>query len=178
MPSQINKTTTALIYYIISRLNGVLGKTHLQKLLFLTDLISANKYNQKVTDIEYKKYFHGPYSDEVKNHTDLLAQKGLIEAKEFSFNDGSHRAYTRFYAVKPANVQDYLIGKLGSDKMVVLEDVISSFGNMSLKNLLDVVYGLQIVSKSELNDPLKMVEKAGQDTSSETEEPEDNDFLS
>lgn len=177
MNQQLNNTTTALIYYIIFRLNGVLGKTHLQKMLFLTDLISAKKYNKKITDIEYKKYFHGPYSEEVKKYTDFLITKKMIEMKEFSFNDGTPRVYNRFYFAKPANVKDFLISKLGSDKMVVVEDVISSFGNMSLKNLLDVVYGLQIVSKSELNDPLKIVEQADKENSTENDEPVDNDFF-
>lgn len=165
--TKFDKNTLALILYFISRLNGVLGKTHLQKLLFLTDLISSKRFQEKITAIEYKRYLHGPYSSQLNDYTEKLSKSDWIEIKELPFINDPSKKYVRYYSKKPTQIKQQLLKNLGPDKMLLIDEVIDSFGNMSLQDVLEIVYGLQIIKASEMDKPLEMAKKI------ESKEPED-----
>lgn len=171
---KLDKITLVTILYFISSLDGVLGKTHLQKLLFLTDLIATRKFKKKITVIDYKLYHFGPFSDEIAAYTTHLEKKELITIREYPFTTDPNKTYTRFYIRKPMNVKKKLIGLVGADKFIVLDDVVKSFGNMSLQNVLDVVYNLQIVSEATQNKPMTF---AGTITEEELEDTEGDSLL-
>lgn len=168
----LDKTTLSIIYYFISSLNGVLGKTHLQKLLFLSDLMSTKKFGEGVTKIDYKRYLHGPYSPQVDSYTGELISKNMIEAREFAFNSDPDKKYIRYYVSQSFPIKQNLMDSLGADKFVILDDVVKSFGNMSLNSLLDIIYDLQIVKKSEMDEPLDIAKNI-----EEEENPDISEFL-
>lgn len=173
--TKFDKRTLSIILYLISRLNGVLGKTHLQKLLFMTDLISSKRFQEKMTAIEYKRYLHGPYSSQLDDYTDFLIKEGLIESKELPFISNPSKKYFRYYSKKPVAIKQSLLKNLGSEKMLLIDDVIGSFGNMSLKDVLEVVYNLQIVKDSKMDKPLEMAKRV--DKNSEDNEEDEIDLF-
>lgn len=152
-PTKLDPTTLAIIFFYIQRLDGVLGKTHLQKLLFLTDLIGMRKFKTKFTNIEYVKNHYGPYSDKVDEYTTRLNEKNLIEVRVFPLSN-TEGTYTRYYKKSSISPKDTLINKLGSEKVLILEEVVDSFGRLSLQEVLDVVYSLQTVKNSVKQTPL------------------------
>ena len=160
MPQKkLDKQLLLITLYFIERLDGVLGKTHLQKLLFLTDLIAAKRIKQRITTIEYKKYRYGPFSPELEKYTDTLIRKKLIEEREFPFVSNSHKKYTRYYIKKGISAKPSLVKEIGNEKVMLIDEIISSYGNMSLQEVVDVVYKLQIVKESEMNKPLDMAKE-------------------
>lgn len=164
--TELDKTTLAIVLYFISRLDGVLGKTHLQKLLFLTDLISSKKFKEQLTAVRFQRYNYGPYSAEVKTYTKALEDAGRIVEREFEFSNDASKKYTRYYLSKPVPIKEYLIKTIGPEKFLVLDSVVDSYGNMGLQELLDIVYSLPIMEKAKMNELL--------DVASQTED-EDSD---
>lgn len=162
----LDKITLGVIDYLVSRLDGVLGKTHLQKLLFLSDLMSMKKLRQPITKISFHRYTHGPYSEEVADYTKQLVSIGHIDEREFSFMSDNNKKYTRYYLKKPMKIKEFLLKQIGADKMIVLDEVIDSYGNISLQNLLDIVYNLPVMKKAEMNQVLDLSNK-GQEESGE-----------
>lgn len=165
----LDKNTLKIILYLISQLDGILGKTHLQKLLFLTDLISVRRFKMKMTQIDYKKYYYGPYSPQLNQYTDELIKKGLIDEKQFPFISDKSKKFSRYYIKRRIPLKENLMGSLGPEKVMVLDEVVNSFGNLSLQNVLDVVYKLQFVKDSELDKPLIMAKEVEEDPEEEPE---------
>jgi len=159
----LNKSTLYLILYFIEKLDGVLGRTHLQKLLFLTDLMSTKKIKETITELEYQKYAYGPYCEEVSNYIEELSQNDLIEEKVFPFYNDMSKKYARYYLKKKVSIREKVKEFFGLEKMMIIDEVIQSYGNISLQTLLDIVYDLQIVKDTELCKPLKMAEKDSED---------------
>lgn len=149
---KLNNTTLYVIFYLIQQLNGVLGKTHLQKLLFLGDLLSMKKFKEQITPLQYRRHYYGPYSSEVQDYTRCLERKGFIEIKELPL-DGSNK-YVRFYSKKEVNVKPKILEKIGPEKTLLLDEVIHSFGNISLQEVIDIVYNLEIVKNTPPSSPL------------------------
>lgn len=156
--NKLSQVTCLLIMYYIERLNGVLGRTHLQKLLFFTDLIATKNFTEKITALEFKKYDHGPFAQELENYIKYLTNKKYIDTREYEFANGSATKYYRYYlGENKKNVKPMLQKHIGADKMIVVEDVINSYGNMSLQDLLDIVYSLEVVKGTEYNTPMALV---------------------
>lgn len=166
---KLDKITLVVILYLIERLNGVLGKTHLQKMLFLVDLLSVKKFKKPITSLEFEKNHFGPFSYEVSSYIDHLEQKGLIAVKEFPFSNGEPKTYVRFYYNNKSSMKKVLFQEVDTEKIVLLDDIISSYGNVSLQEILDVVYKLESVKNSDLHKPLEMA-KIIQNDNSEVEE--------
>lgn len=158
-----DKNTLRVVFYIIEKLNGVLGKTHLMKLLFLADLMAMKKFKEKITTVNYKRYTYGPFSPEVDNYTRRLEKMGLIEIRTMPLDYDPSKTYTRFYLQKKVSVKPLLMKNIGADKVMLLDEVIESYGNMGLQNLLDIVYELQIMKESEMNKPLDMAKEIVED---------------
>jgi hypothetical protein len=152
---KLDRVTIILILYLIERLNGVLGKTHLQKMLFLIELISFKRLKEKVTSIDFIKYTYGPFSKKVEEYIDYVKEKDLIEDRSFPLLSGEG-TYHRYYQEKKYTVRNQLLSEIGPDKMVIINEVINSFGNISLKEILDVVYDIELVSAAEKNSPINI----------------------
>ncbi len=168
---KFDKNTLAIIFYLIHRLDGILGKTHLQKLLFLVDLFAIRKLEQQITVMKYKRYLHGPYSSILDEYTNHLSELGHIEAKEFPYNRGKKpKIYTRYYSKKNISIREELLNLIGADKLLIVDEVADSFGNISLQKLLDIVYNLPIMKNSEINDILDFTKKIGKPTNNEEED--------
>jgi len=164
MKNKLDKTTLTIILYFIEKLNDVLGKTHLSKLLFLTDLLSIKKFNKPLSDLKFVKYHYGPYSKKINSYLDYLKEKGYIEIKEIPFIS-EPKFYTRYHSNKKVQISNIILEALegNSEKKTLLDEIVNSFGNISLQQLLDIVYSLQIVKEAKhletLLEKYKEVEK-------------------
>lgn len=153
-----DKNTVAIIYYLIEHLDGVLGKTHLQKMLFLIDLLSTKKFKEPLTKLNFQRYHYGPYSEEVNNYISRLETKEQIIVKVLPFSDNEDKTYTRYYYNNKGSIKNYLYKELGAEKVMLIDEIINSFGNKSLQEVLDVVYSLETIKKADLCKPLEMAQ--------------------
>lgn len=172
--NSLDSVTSNLILFYISKLDGALGKTHLQKMLFLTDLISTKQLGSPITNMEYKRYLHGPYSKKLDEYVEELEKKKLIIAKELNFISSQDKKYFRFHITKSNSSEDYLKEKLSPEQISLIYEILNSYGNMSLQQVLDVVYNLEIIKDSEMNKPLEFVKNS---KSEDPEEPHEETIL-
>lgn len=168
MKNNLDKITLSIILYFIEKLNGVLGKTHLSKLLFLTDLLSTKIFNKPLTNLEFVKYHYGPYSDEINKYLEKLKEKEYIEIREIPFIN-EQKFYTRYYSNKKVPITSIILEALdgNSEKKTLLDEVINSYGNISLQQLLDIVYSLQIVKDAK---PLETILEKSKEVEEDKEE--------
>lgn len=158
MKKSLDKITIAIILYFIEKLNGILGKTSLQKILFLLNLRSEKRFNKSLAKLEFEKNKYGPYSYEVNDYIEELLNKNAISIESFSYTDknGKQKEYTRYYFKNTASPKEFLMEKLNPKEMVLLGNVAESYGNLSLRDLLDIVYSLPTIKEAKYRHPLKM----------------------
>jgi len=154
-----DKVTSALMYYFIYSLNGVLGKTHLQKLMFLSDLLASKKFNGPISKMKYVRYTHGPYSWALDDYINGLKEKEYIEQREFPITTDPRKSYSRFYLNKKVDVKTFLLTKLGAAKMLLIDEIVQSYGNKSLQEVLDIVYSLEEVKRTKHETPIQLAQK-------------------
>lgn len=76
-----NKTRTGLLLLILVHFEEINGRTRIQKILYLTDLIGWNVMK------DYHFYQYGPYSQWLKRALDILVQRKLIEENQEEISD-------------------------------------------------------------------------------------------
>jgi len=158
MADSLDKITLAIILYFIEKLNGILGKTHLQKILFLLNLLSTKRLKKPLAKLEFEKNKFGPYSYEVNNYVQELLDKKAVSIESFSFidKDGNPKKGIRYYFSNSPSSKEFLMENLNPKEMVLLDNVIESYGNLSLRDLLDIVYSLPTIKETKLRHPLEM----------------------
>lgn len=154
--STLDKTTLLIMYYYVQSLNGVLGRTHLQKLLFLTDLLSSKKFGLPISKLKYIKYTHGPYSRNLNDYIEELEKKQLVIEKKFQITIDPRQYYSRFHVNKQYNSKDRIIKELGLEKVMLLDEVVQSYGNKSLQEVLNFVYSLEEVDGASFASPIEL----------------------
>jgi len=125
----IDSVTQMIMYYFISRLNGVLGHTHLQKLLFLTDLLATQRFGEPITKMNYVRYSHGPYSKNLNDYIQKLVTSELISEKSFPYYKDPQTSYYRLYDLKKADIKTQLVKTIGAEKTLLVDEVVQSYGN-------------------------------------------------
>lgn len=168
MKNNLDKITLTIILYFIEKLNGVLGKTHLSKLLFLTDLLSIKRFNKPLSDLKFVKYHYGPFSNKINKYLGELKEKEYIEIRKIPFIN-EPKTYTRYYSNKKVPITSIILEALdgNSEKKTLLDEVINSYGNISLQQLLDIVYSLQIVKDAK---PLETILEKSKEVEEDKEE--------
>jgi len=170
---ELDKVTSLVMYYFVSVLNGVLGKTHLQKLMFLADLLASKKFGEPITKMKYIRYAHGPYSRDLNSYIEKLVSSDLIEERQFPIISNPINHYSRFYRKQIVEAKDYLVKEIGAEKMLLVDEVSQSYGNKSLQEILDFVYSLEEVTRANFDSPIKLAQEIG---SAPEEEIEDIPF--
>jgi uncharacterized protein YwgA len=101
--------------------------------------------------MEFVKYHYGPYSDKINKYLEKLKEKGYIEIREIPFINEPSKIYTRYFSNKKVPITSIIFEALdsNSEKKTLLDEVINSYGNISLQQLLDIVYSLQIVKDAK-----------------------------
>ncbi len=165
--NELDKVTSIVMYYFVSALNGVLGKTHLQKLMFLVDLLASKKFGQPITKMNYVRYTHGPYSRDLNSYIEKLVSSELIEERQFPMISNPDNHYSRFYRKQIVDAKDYLVKEIGAEKVLLVDEVAQSYGNKSLQEVLDFVYSLEEVKGAGFTSPIKMAQEIVPEVSEE-----------
>jgi uncharacterized protein YwgA len=76
-----NSPGTDVILQGLLKFNGGRFSVEVQKLCFFADVYAVEKYRARLTSLEYGAYMYGPYSEEISERLDGLAQRGKIETR-------------------------------------------------------------------------------------------------
>lgn len=130
---KLSKLQSSIIY-LTDKLPGSLTRTKLVKLLYLADRIAVRERGFPVTDINYRRYYYGPYSDEIVKALNYMRGFEILEVM------GVSMAGRSFYTYYPGDTPRYRSLNLSPADQTILDRVIEDFGHMPLPELLDVVY--------------------------------------
>lgn len=130
--------------FIIERLSGRLGRTHLLKLVYLADYHFHKLAGKSISTFKYTWYQHGPFDSSFYDDIDSLEKGTYIEEKEVYFPTCC--GYV-FHDTPSRMVYD----KLSTQDLYILEYVIKTYGKADLQALLD-----EVVYKTE---PMKELTK-------------------
>lgn len=129
-----NNTLNAIIYFL-SRTQEKYGrdsinKTKLLKLLYLLDYFGYRKNRRKVTDIKWKYFLYGPWSEEYDNI--LNARELVIENDSYNEKD-----FKKISLKGNLHIKEY---ELDIETKPLAEKVLTKYGKAELRDILDYIY--------------------------------------
>ena len=116
------------------------GKTRLQKLAFLLD---EEQLGDRFDAYSYRKYDYGPFSKELLDDTESLAQKDLVDISEQRTVGGNTR-----YDYQLTDPGQDAVSKLSekesdiSEIFDAAEEIVSEYGDLPLRDLIERVYDM------------------------------------
>lgn len=140
------------VIYIVYRLGRVI-RTRIVKLLYLVDLESFKQLKRPLTGLTYKSYYYGPYSPEIIESVKKLF--GFEITEECVTTEDGDICYVYKIGPNPRFTKDPPEFFTGKEKLVI-EQVISKFGNIPLNELLNHVYATPAFKKTPLGRPIKL----------------------
>ncbi|MBI5307409.1 MAG: DUF4065 domain-containing protein [Planctomycetes bacterium] len=130
----MNTKNEQIIKFVVERLSGKLGRTHLIKLIYLTDYHSRRLFGQPVSTLNYYWDDHGPFDKEYYACIRKL-DKSYISEETVYFP--SHKKGYVFHDMLKRMKYDNLC----EQEFYILEYVIRNYSQVRLQILLeDVVY--------------------------------------
>ena len=132
-----------ILVALMSKLASAKYKTELIKLCFILDYKYCQTSHKESgpTTVKYVKYNYGPYSDSFVEAFELLKREGVILEVGLPFGEG-------FELVKPLDIN------ISSDILKLLENVVAEYGNRSLREMKEFIYGLEEFKNTEFGKPI------------------------
>ncbi len=129
-----------IIKFIVERLSGKLGRTHLFKLIYLADYHSHRLFGKSISTFNYRWYQNGPFNSTFYDYVKYLKGKYI---KEESVDFPSYRGYV--YHNMPKQMR---YSNISEREFYLLEYVINTYGKVRLQTLLDeIVYKTEPMEK-------------------------------
>lgn len=122
-----------MIQFFVNRLDrSQLTRTKLVKLLFLADQKHFDSTGDKLSNTTYIKYYYGPFSQDIIDKADELANQDRVRIKRGRGSKG------KFYLYEPGSDREPV--GLSLEEEEFLSDVLEEYGFRDTKNLVDEVY--------------------------------------
>jgi len=129
-----NKKLCSIIYFLVKKSNN-LGKTKLMKLIYLADYEFFKQYNKKISNLDYIKWDFGPFSPDIYNCLDYMADSGIITIQKLkSFY--KLRDYFSFKVEQNYNYRE----NLESNEIDFIEYILSKYDNMEIDDIKNITY--------------------------------------
>lgn len=146
----IQAKNTQIIKFIIERLSGHLGRTHLLKLIYMSDYHARKLFGNPMSTFDYHWHNNGPFDRELYNCIDSLKDTHIREEKVYFPVCTGYVFHNIPNKIKYDSLSEY--------ELYVLEYVIKTYGKTKLQTLLeDVVYETEPMKALEkFNDRLPM----------------------
>lgn len=136
---ECNQKTLDLILYIIDNIH-LATVTSITKLLYLIDLTCVSDGRGKVTNIDYIRYYYGPYSSSIKNAIDKLLKENKIVASLRTLASGEPFLE---YNIAPESKQI----EFEDDNKDIIDELLNSLGGLSPSQLTKIAYGTEPMKK-------------------------------
>lgn len=138
---------TDVVFILFYFAESVRGVTKLQKLLFLIEQETEffKEYEDEVA-FDFAPYKMGPFSEHVYSEIEFLLQLSAIESVPMDvpvrFTESDSRLGNKTFKITPKGekIAKQLVRLLESEYEDELENVITKYNSMSLRDLLQYVY--------------------------------------
>jgi len=129
-----NKKLCSIIYFLIKNSNN-LGKTKLMKLIYLADYEFFKLYNKKISNLDYIRWDFGPFSPDIYDCLDCMADIGIIAMQKFkSFY--KLRDYFSFRTKQEFNFNE----NLESNEIDFFKHILSKYDAMEIDDIKKITY--------------------------------------
>lgn len=131
---QREDVTPAVLRFLVSHLSGRLGRTHLLKLVYLSDLEARRYLGHPISRLQYTWHHHGPFDKAFYEYVEQLKREGSVTEETLTWPTGASGSIYRFSGtIAPA--------PFTRGEETILAYIARAYGQMRLDALLDdVVY--------------------------------------
>lgn len=119
------------LLYLVGLCGDISSRIRFQKLVCLTQYLEKNK---TPFSFDFKSYYYGPYSEDLRNDVDLLVQVGLINEKiNIINNDTSVFSYSYTLSENGTEYLNSFLNKISKikEKLFLIDKVVSNYNSFS-----------------------------------------------
>lgn len=109
-----------------------LTRTKLMKLLYIADREAEVRFDEKISDTNYIRYYYGPYSEEAMNEVESLSSREIRERRGRSSKGD-------FYIYEPTR-ETATPESLAPEEKELIFRVLEEYGGMDTEELVEEVY--------------------------------------
>jgi uncharacterized phage-associated protein len=146
--SKLDQAVAYVVRAFAQRQLGPLTRTKLVKYLYLADLAAATAGHRPITGVTYKSYYFGPYAPEILRSAE--AQTSHVRRSALRRSDGAP-----YYTYEPGPVTPRFT-ELSARERQTLDEVLDEYGRLSLRELLQKVYGTKPYRSAQMMDPIRL----------------------
>jgi len=164
---------TVLILLAKCPANKLVGITRIEKLAYLVSLSPA--FRGLAQELAYEPLHYGPYSEEIAEAVEILADTGFVESKQVKFevqtrNRGdeiviqerqeiNEYVETRNYSLTRNGglIANYLFSRLTQSQQQEIERITKNYGSLDLAELIEKVYAVapdEMLSRSVIKNQM------------------------
>ena len=151
-------SSAALLLYVLDKSRRIVGRTRLQKLVFL--LLVEGLKDPK----DYRLHHYGPYSDQVKMDSLVLSAKGYITHKDIPSQKQTSGFYTIYEITDKGS--EWIRANLHScfgTKLSQIERLASTYLAMKTDQLIEYVYSTYVICREGEADAIREALRAFRD---------------
>lgn len=134
-----DQKTLDLILYIIDNIH-LATVTSITKFLYLIDLTCISDGREKVTNINYVRYYYGPYSAAIKDAIEKLLAENKIVATLRTLASGEPFLE---YNIAPESKQI----EFEDNNKDIIDELLNSLGGLTPSQLTKIAYGTEPMKK-------------------------------
>ena len=132
-----------IIAFILRLMGGrASSKIKLVKLLYLLDVMYARNGTSHFSGVEYKSYYHGPYSTDIEESLEFLEYHGYITVSQKIREDGN-----MYYTFKLHDRPEF--GRVSGREKSEIRRLLSPLVKRSLNEVLDITYATKEYKQTE-----------------------------
>lgn len=144
------RRVSEVIAFILGLMGGeTRSKTKLVKLIYLLDVVQARKGNShEFSGVRFKRYYYGPYSDDIDDALELLQKNNCISMKSVL---GYEHQYFHIKLIYPPPYVE-----LSESDRQQIHNSLGQLVDLNLRTVLDVAYATDEFKSAEFGEPITL----------------------
>lgn len=101
------------------------------KLIYLADVHHMEKYGKRLTDVPFRHWHYGPYSEVIDQEIELLCGEGIIKQETYQTRTG-------YYAEIPKPNVERTTVNMPEEALDIIKEIIEDYGEMNTEQIVKI----------------------------------------
>lgn len=150
MTTKKRERISEILAFILRLMGGkAYSKMKLVKLLYLLDVMYARNGVSQFSGITYKSYYYGPYSEDIEESLEFLADHGSIDISQYMGEEGN-----MYYVFTLRYIPEF--GRLSDEEKSHIQHLLSPLVQRPLDELLDITYATKEYQQTDFREVIPL----------------------
>jgi uncharacterized phage-associated protein len=101
------------------------------KLIYLADVYHMEKYGKRLTDVPFRHWHYGPYSETIDQEIELLCGEGIIKQETYQTRTG------HYAEIPKPNVERTTVN-MPDEALDTMKEIVEDYGEMNTEQIVKI----------------------------------------